>query len=117
MGEPTIDLTRTAALGDPETAQGRAALVEIFRVYFDNVGVACSEMRRATSPDVVRVQAHRAKGASGIVGAVALTTIFADLEARAAAGETVPDEAFDEIERQLAGLRQAVSARTGEDFQ
>ncbi|MGE3959083.1 MAG: Hpt domain-containing protein [Vicinamibacterales bacterium] len=117
MGEPLIDLTRTAALGDPGTPQGRAALVEIFRVYFDNVGAACDEMRRATSADVVRAQAHRAKGASGIVGAVALTTIFADLEARAAAGETVPDEAFDEIERQLAGLRQAVSARTGEDFQ
>lgn len=118
MSDPVIDLTRTSAIGDPSTDAGRTALSEIFRVYFDNVSVACAEMRRAVaSPDVVRTHAHRAKGASGVVGAVALTTMFADLEAMAAAGETVPAGIFDAIDHQLAALRQAVSAQIGEDLQ
>lgn len=118
MSEPVIDLTRTAALGDPSTEAGRTALIEIFRVYFDNVSAACAEMRRAAaSPEVVRVHAHRAKGASGVVGAVALTTRFADVEAMAAAGETVPAGVFDEVDHELAALRQAVSAQIGKDLQ
>lgn len=118
MTEPVLDLMRTAALGDPSTAAGRTALIEIFRVYFDNVDAACAEMRQAAaSPDVVRKHAHRAKGASGVVGAVGLTTTFADLEAMAAAGETIPPAMFDDIDRQLTALRQAVSAQIGEDLQ
>lgn len=116
MSDSVIDLARTAALGDPATETGRAALVEIFRVYFDNVAVACADMRSATSPEAVRAHAHRARGASGIVGAKALTMVFADLEARAAAGETVPNEVYDDIDRQLVGLRRVVAARLGEDL-
>lgn len=117
MTEPVLDLMRTAALGDPSTATGRTALIEIFRVYFDNVTAACAEMRQASAPEVVRTHAHRAKGASGVVGAVSLTTTFADIEAMAAAGETIPPAMFDDIDRQLTALRQAVSAQIGEDFQ
>lgn len=118
MTEPVLDLTRTAALGDPSTTPGRTALIEIFRVYFDNVSAACTEMRQAAaSPDVVRKHAHRAKGASGVVGAIALTRMFADLESMAAAGETIPPAMFDDVDRQLTALRQAVSAQIGEDLQ
>lgn len=115
--EPVIDLTRIAALGDPATEQGRSALIEIFRIYFDNVSVACAGMRRAGSADDVQRQAHRARGASGVVGAVELAAAFADIEARAAAGEAMPPEVFDELERQVIELRQAVAARIGRDFQ
>jgi HPt (histidine-containing phosphotransfer) domain-containing protein len=118
MTDSVLDLARTAALGDPATDAGRAALIEIFRVYFDDVTTACSEMRQAaTSSDDVRKQAHRAKGASGVVGAVALGRLFADLEAMAAAGETCPPAMFDDVDRQLTALRLAVSAQIGEELQ
>lgn len=118
MGDLVIDLTRTSALGDPSTSAGRSALIELFRAYFENVTTACAEMRRAVaSPEVVRAHAHRAKGASGVVGAVALTTRFGDLEAMAAAGETVPAGIFDMIDEQLMALRRAVTTFTGEDPQ
>lgn len=118
MTDIVLDLARTVALGDPATAAGRSALIEIFRVYFDNVTAACTEMRQtATSSDEVRKQAHRAKGASGVVGAVALSRLFADLEAMAAAGETCQPSMFDDVDRQLTALRQAVSAQIGEERQ
>ena len=46
-GPERIDLSLKPALGDPSTDQGRRALAEIFRLYFDNVAAACAEMRRA----------------------------------------------------------------------
>lgn len=117
MREAAIDLSRIATIGDPATEQGRSALIEIFRIYFDNVSIACAEMRRAGSADEVRRQAHRARGASGVVGAVGLTSTFADIEARAAAGEAMLSDVFDELERQVAEVRQAVTTRIGRDFQ
>lgn len=117
VDEPLVDLTRTAALADPATEAGQAALVEIFRAYFDNVCAASDAMRRATAPEDVRAQAHRAKGASGIVGAVGLAALFADLEVRAAAGESVTRDVFDQIDAQLAALRRTITAWLGRDLQ
>ncbi|MGC4085127.1 MAG: Hpt domain-containing protein [Vicinamibacterales bacterium] len=117
MSEPVIDSARTAAFGDPETEPGRSALIEIFRVYFDNVSAACAQMRRAASSEEVRAHAHRAKGASGVVGAVALTAAFADIESRAAAGEDVPADVFDDVDRDVEALRRLLATRIGEEFQ
>lgn len=117
MAERELDLARTVALGDPSTEEGREALVEIFHAYFDNVTATVTQMRQTTSSDDVKAHAHRAKGASGVVGASALAAVFADIEARAAAGETVPPDAYDDIERRLASLRQTASARIGVELQ
>jgi len=108
-----FDLARTALLGNPGTPEGRQALTEIFRVYFENVGETCAHMRQKPDSEQVRRQAHRAKGASGIVGAVGLSNTFADLEARAAAGETMTAADYDQIDQQLAGLRTYLSATLG----
>lgn len=117
MTEPErINLSLTPALGDPSTDEGRMALVEIFRLYFENVATACAEMRRAQSPEDVRRHAHRAKGASGVVGAAGLVREFADLEARAAAGEAIPRETYDDIERRLTSLRQDVAEQIGQEL-
>lgn len=113
MTSSEIDLARTAAIGDPRTPEGRQALIEIFSLYFENIGAACAEMRHHPEPDQVRMQAHRAKGASGIVGATGLTQTFADLEARASAGETMNAAEYDQIDQQLAGLRTYLSATLG----
>lgn len=113
MTSSAIDLTRTAAIGDPNTPEGRRALIEIFRLYFENVGNACAEMRHHPEPDQVRLQAHRAKGASGIVGATGLWQTFADVEARASAGETLTAAEYDDIDQQLSGLRSFLSATLG----
>jgi hypothetical protein len=111
----TLDLTRTAALGDPSTDAGRQSLSEVFRLYFDTAATACAEMRHASSTEEVRRQAHRAKGASGVVGAIGLGRMFADVEARAAAGETIGTDVYAEIERQLEAVRHRVSALIGLD--
>ena len=116
MTDDHLDVTRTAAIGDPATPEGRAALVEIFRLYFDNVRETCAEMRHDLTPDALRAHAHRAKGASGVVGAGVLSRAFADLESRAAAGETPGGDVFDEIDQQLAELRRTVSALLGVEF-
>jgi HPt (histidine-containing phosphotransfer) domain-containing protein len=116
VNDDHLDLTKTAAIGNPATAEGRAALVEIFRLYFDNVNQACAAMRGPLTSDDLRVQAHRAKGASGVVGARVLAGAFADLEARAAAGETPGSDVYDELEQQLADLRRTVSAALGVEF-
>ena len=112
-GSDRINLSLKSALGDPSTHEGRLALAEIFRLYFDNVSTACLEMRRAESAEDVRRHAHRAKGASGVVGAVSLAGDFADLEARAAAGETISGDTYDDIERRLSSLRLEVAAQIG----
>lgn len=117
MTERELDLTRTVALGDPATADGRTALVEIFSAYFDNVSATVTAMRLSASPGEVKAHAHRAKGASGVVGASGLTASFDDIEACAAAGEVVTADTYDDIERQLASLRQTLSARLGVDLQ
>ena len=111
-----IDLSLKPALGDLSTDEGRLALVEIFRVYFENVATACAEMRRAQSSEDVRRHAHRARGASGVVGAAGLVREFADLEARAAAGEAISGETYDEIDRRLTSLRQEVTAQIGQEL-
>jgi HPt (histidine-containing phosphotransfer) domain-containing protein len=116
MEPDVIDLTRTAALGDPSTEAGRGALAEIFRLYFENAAAACADMRHAGSPDDVRRHAHRAKGASGIVGAAGMSRLFADVEARAAAGETIGTDTFDDLERRLAALRLAAAMQLGVDL-
>ncbi len=117
MTEREFDLARTLALGDPDTEEGRTALVEIFRAYFDNVSATIAAMRSSTSSDDVKAHAHRAKGASGVVGASGLIASFDDLESRAAAGEDVAADTYDELERQLASLRRTVSARLAVDLQ
>lgn len=117
MTDQEFDLARTMALGDPATDAGRTALVEIFRAYFDNVSATIATMRLAASPEDVRAHAHRAKGASGVVGAIALRASFDDLEARAAAGESVTADTYDDLERQLASLRRIVSGRLAVDLQ
>jgi len=111
-----IDFTRTAALGDPSTEQGREALAEILRIYFQNASAACSDMRRAGSPDDVRRHAHRAKGASGVIGAVTMSRLFADVEARAAAGEIIDTGTYDDLEGRLASLRIAAATELGVDL-
>jgi HPt (histidine-containing phosphotransfer) domain-containing protein len=111
-----IDFSRTAALGDPSTEQGRGALAEILRIYFENASTACDDMRRATSPEEVRRHAHRAKGASGIVGAVMMSRLFADLEARAAAGEIIGSGTYDDLESRLTALRRAAAMQLGVDL-
>ena len=116
MEPDAIDFTRTAALGDPSTEQGRAALAEILRLYFENAATACADMRHAGSPDEVRRHAHRAKGASGVVGAVMMSRLFADLEARAAAGETIGADTYDDLEGRLAALRVAAAMQLGVDL-
>ena len=116
MQPDAIDFTRTAALGDPATKQGREALSEILRIYFQNASSACAEMRRAGSPEEVRRHAHRAKGASGVVGAVTMSRLFADVEARAAAGEIIGTVTYDDLESRLASLRQAAATELGVDL-
>ncbi|MEQ1729168.1 MAG: hypothetical protein ABL982_12390 [Vicinamibacterales bacterium] len=111
MTERELDLTRIVALGDPATEEGRAALVEIFLVYFDNVSATVAAMRLSASSEEVKAHAHRAKGASGVVGASGLMASFDDIEACAAAGERVTADTYDHVERQLASLRRTVSAR------
>ena len=111
-----IDFTRTAALGDPSTEQGRRALAEIFGIYLENAAAACADMRRAGTPDEVRRHAHRAKGASGVVGAVRMSGLFADVEARAAAGETIGADTYDDLESRLAALRRAAAMQLGMDL-
>lgn len=117
MSERELDLARTVALGDPATDEGRAALVEIFRAYFDNVSATVAAMRLSASSDAVKAHAHRAKGASGVIGAAGLMASFDDIEARAAAGEDVAANTYDDIERQLSSLRRTLSARLGVDLQ
>jgi HPt (histidine-containing phosphotransfer) domain-containing protein len=114
VDDDTLELSRTAALGNPSTDAGRRALSEVFHLYFDTVEAACADMRRASSPADVRRQAHRAKGASGVVGAVRLGQLFADIEARAAAGESIGADTYGDLERHLAALRRTVSALTGD---
>jgi hypothetical protein len=114
--DPMLDLTRTAALGDASTPEGRAALAEILQLYFDNVTSACDAMRNAGTSDAVRAHAHRAKGASGVVGALSTARVFADIEARAAAGETIPDAEYDELQRQLESLRREAASQLGADL-
>ena len=116
MEPDVIDFTRTAALGDPATEQGRGALAGIFRLYFENAAAACADMRRAGSPDEVRRHAHRAKGASGVVGAATMSRLFADVEARAAAGEAIGAETYEHLESRLAALRLAVTMQLGLDL-
>ena len=111
-----IDLSLKPALGDLSTDEGRLALAEIFHVYFENVATACAEMRRAQSSEDVRRHAHRARGASGVVGAAGLVRAFADLEARAAAGEAISGDTYDEIDRRLTSLRQEVTAQIGQEL-
>lgn len=117
MIERELDLTRTAALGDPATEEGRTALVEIFRVYFDQASATVAAMRLSGSSDEVRARAHRAKGAGGVIGAPGLMASFDDLEACAAAGEDVTADTYDDLDRQIAALRRTVSARLAVDFQ
>ncbi len=117
MTERDVDLARTVALGDPDTKEGRAALVEIFRAYFDNVSATIAAMRLSATSDAVKKHAHRAKGASGVVGASGLMASFDDLESRAAAGEDVAADTYDGLERQLASLRRTMSARLAVDLQ
>ena len=105
-----------AALGNPETPDGRRALIELFQLYFENIAGSCAAMRGDNAPDEVRRHAHRAKGASGVVGAAVLSHAFADIEARAVAGETLPASVYDDIDRQLADLRGVVSAKLGVEF-
>lgn len=111
MIERELDLARTVALGDTTTAEGRTAFLEIFLAYFDNVTATVAAMRQSTSTDDVQAHAHRAKGASGVVGASGLMVSFDDIEACAAAGEAVTAGTYDDIERQLESLRLTVSAR------
>jgi len=117
MEPDAIDFTKTAALGDPSTEAGRGALADIFRLYFENAAAACTDMRTAGSPDEVRRHAHRAKGASGIVGVVRMWRLFADVEARAAAGEAIGADTFDDLESHLAALRLAAAMKLGVDLQ
>ncbi len=117
MSERELDLSRTVALGDPATDEGRTALIEIFRAYFENVSATVTVMRQSVSSDDVKAQAHRAKGASGVVGASGLMASFDDIEACAAAGEVVTADTYDDIDRQLASLRRTVSARLAVDLQ
>ena len=116
MTEQEFDLARTLALGDPDTDEGRAALVEIFRVYFDDLSATVTAMRSSLSSDELRAHAHRAKGASGVVGAAALMASFDDLESRAAAGEDLAAHTYDDLECQLASLRRTVSGRLAVDL-
>ena len=116
MESDVIDFTKTAALGDPSTEPGRAALAGILRVYFENASAACADMRRAGSPGEVHRHAHRAKGASGVVGAVGMSRLFADLEARAAAGEIFGAGTYDELESRLAALRLSAAMQLGVDL-
>ncbi len=117
MTDQELDLARTVALGDPATEDGRTALVEIFRAYFDNVSSTVAAMRQSASSEEVKAHAHRAKGASGVVGASRLMASFDDLEACAAAGESVTADTYDDLERQLASLRRTLSARLAVDLQ
>ncbi len=117
MTEQELDLAQTAALGDAATDEGRSALVEIFRAYFDNVSASVAVMRQSASSDEVKAHAHRAKGASGIVGASGLMASFDDIEVCVAAGEQVTADTCDDIDRQLASLRRFLSARLAVDLQ
>lgn len=117
MTERELDLARTVALGDPGTDEGRTALVEIFRAYVDDVSATIAAMRQSASPDDVKAHAHRAKGASGVVGATGLMAGFDDIEVCAAAGEHVTANTYDDIDRQLSALRRTLSVRLGVDLQ
>lgn len=116
MIERELDLSRTVALGDTTTDEGRTALLEIFCAYFDNVTTTVAAMRQSASTDEVKAHAHRAKGASGVVGASGLMVLFDDIEACAAAGEGVTAGTCDGIERQLSALRRTLSVRLGVDL-
>ena len=116
MIERELDLVRAVALGDTTTDEGRTTFLEIFRAYFDNVTATVSAMRQSASTDDVKAHAHRAKGASGVVGASGLMASFDDIEACAAAGEGVTAGTYDGIERQLESLRLTVSAQLAVDL-
>jgi len=114
--ERELDLARTVALGDTTTDKGRTAFLEIFRAYFDTVTATVAAMRQSASTDDVKAHAHRAKGASGVVGASRLMASFDDIEACAAAGEHVTANTYDDIDRQLSALRRTLSVRLGVDL-
>ena len=95
-------------------ADDQPDVLEALRLLLKAEGYAT---RTAGSPDEVRRHAHRAKGASGIVGVMRMWRLFADVEARAAAGEAIGADTFDDLESHLAALRLAAAMKLGVDLQ
>jgi HPt (histidine-containing phosphotransfer) domain-containing protein len=76
-----------------------ATLAEIEREFLDTARSAHEEIRETEDPDTIARAAHRLKGASGMIGADALSQVAAAVETAAKANDLSAVRRLDELFR------------------
>lgn len=110
-----FDPDRVRLLGDPDTADGRALLADLFDAYVAHMRAALTDMRHALAAgDSARVRAlaHEQKGASGMVGAAEIAAVLGSIEAAPGQAALV-SAALETARSSLARLEREVHVLVG----